>query len=224
VRWQHDIPQSCAAETHNACHASYRLQTEGSLLSAIVAVGMLIFGSRWFTATVLNSDSLAIPLLLASPTICFLVLDVFYKSILIGLEQMKRVTHCTILGISFGLTLSILITHLYGLNGAATSLSVVAGIQALISFFAVRQSLANADISNNAKHGWTERSLIGSFALPALLAAGMVGPVLWIAQTMLASRPNGFTELAYLGIAMQWFTVIMFIPTNAGKEMLAGIR
>jgi O-antigen/teichoic acid export membrane protein len=39
-------------------------------------------------------------------------------------------------------------------------------------------------------------------------------------QAILAGRPDGFTQVAILGVAMQWFNVIMFIPGNASKVVL----
>jgi O-antigen/teichoic acid export membrane protein len=65
-----------------------------------------------------------------------------------------------------------------------------------------------------------EWPVLRDFALPALLAGALVAPAHWICQAMLANTPNGYAEIAMLGVAMQWFNAILFLPSVAGRVVM----
>jgi O-antigen/teichoic acid export membrane protein len=62
-----------------------------------------------------------------------------------------------------------------------------------------------------------------SFSLPAFLGSVLIQPVHLLAQTILARQPDGYSQVALLGIAMQWISIVAFLPTSISRVMLAGI-
>ncbi|ASJ74505.1 oligosaccharide flippase family protein [Granulosicoccus antarcticus] len=191
-----------------------------TLLGSVIAMLSLLLWASPVATGVLSSVDLYVPVLLSAPSVLFLTLDLYQKSVLIGLESMKLVALSTLAGVLLSLPTMLFLTHQYGLEGAATALSAAAFYQVLFSYLSLRHERVRHDLSRNTAHWRGERSLLGSYALPALIAGGLVGPAHWAVQAILAGRPDGFTQIAILGIAMQWFNVIMFIPGNASKVVL----
>lgn len=193
---------------------------KGSLTGGLVIPLILMAGALPFSNNVLQSKELVTAVLLASPSIFFVVHDTYCKSVLIGLEAMKIVAVSTLLGAATGLPLLLTLATKFGLPGAAAGISLLALIQCAISFVYYRKALSENAL--NDKHsGWSlETPLIRQFALPALIAAAVLGPAHWAAQTFLASKPDGFAQVAKFGIALQWFNVITFLPVSAGKVIL----
>jgi O-antigen/teichoic acid export membrane protein len=63
-------------------------------------------------------------------------------------------------------------------------------------------------------------SILWAFAVPALLAGLLYGPVTWAAATILAHQPGGYGELGIFNAANQWRTLIMFVPSAVGMALL----
>ena len=55
------------------------------------------------------------------------------------------------------------------------------------------------------------RSLVG-FLVPILIAAGLVAPVVWLCNTLLARGDDALAALARFNAAYTWFAVVSFIP------------
>jgi O-antigen/teichoic acid export membrane protein len=62
--------------------------------------------------------------------------------------------------------------------------------------------------------------VLRAFAVPAALSGIMVAPAHWATQALLTRTESGYEQIAVLGIAMQWFGIIMFIPTNISRVVL----
>ncbi len=185
----------------------------------LATIGLAIFAG-WLATNILNAPGLGMPLAISAGAIFFTALDSYQKSILIGLESMRAFAIGTVFGVAVGAPIFLLAVHYFGLEGAAGAIVFNSFIQACISRFQVVRQGKKYGISGKAKGCLTEWRVLWHFAFPALLAGALVGPAHWIAQAFLANTPNGYAELAVLGIAMQWFNVIMFIPATAGRVVL----
>ena len=126
----------------------------------------------------------------------------------------------TIASALLAIPIMLVATQLYGINGAATALSAIALLQAGVSRYQMVREMHAKGICRYAKNLLSETSVLWTFALPALLAGALVGPAHWAAQAMLANTNNGYSEVAVLGIAMQWLNVIIFLPATAGRTIL----
>ena len=185
----------------------------------IASVG-LVLGSGWMAAHVLNAPSLSAPLAIAALAVFFTALDSYQKSVLIGFEAMRAFAIGTVTGVIIGFPIMLLAASHYGLMGVAVAMVVNAFLQASISRYQMTRELRKFGVKRNAEGCLSEWPILWHFAFPALLAGAMVGPAHWAAQALLANTPNGYAELAVLGIAMQWFNVIMFVPGTAGRVVL----
>lgn len=185
----------------------------------IASVG-LVLGSGWMALHVLNAPGLRAPLAIAAIAVFFTALDGYQKSVLIGFEAIRAFAIGTVTGVIVGFPIMLLAASGYGLKGVAVAMVVNALLQAGISRYQMARELSKFGVKRNAEGCLSEWPILWHFAFPALLAGAMVGPAHWAAQALLANTPNGYADLAVLGIAMQWFNVIMFIPGTAGRVVL----
>ena len=186
----------------------------------LIASMGLVLGSGWMAAHLLNAPQLRVPLAVAAIAVCFTALDSYQKSVLIGFEAMRAFAIGTVTGVIIGFPIMLLAASHYGLMGVAVAIVVNAFLQASISRYQMTRELRKFGVKRNAEGCLSEWPILWHFAFPALLAGAMVGPAHWAAQALLANTPNGYAELAVLGIAMQWFNVIMFVPGTAGRVVL----
>lgn len=219
-----------AAATRYAAELKYR---DAARLEKIITLGerfllgastvtatALITGAEWLALKIFGSPALSAPLQLAAGAVIFSALDGYQKSVLVGFEDMRAFTVGTIAGVILSLPVMLIAATAYGLTGAATALSVSVFFQCLISRYQMRQALRRFKIGQNAKGSLQEWPLLWRFALPALLAGIVVSPAHWAVQAMLANTPNGFDQVAVLGVAMQWFNTIIFFPATAARVVL----
>lgn len=180
----------------------------------------LAVAAKWLAAMMLNSPTLGQPLSIAAVIILFSAVDGYQKSVLIGLESMRAFAIGSIVAACAGFPIILIAASNSGLMGAVIGLSVASLIQAGVSRYQMTRELNKLGVVRNAAGCTSEWRVLWQFALPALISGSLVGPVHWTAQAILANTPNGYAELAVLGIAMQWFNVILFVPGNAGRVVL----
>ena len=185
----------------------------------LTSVG-LVFASGWMAKHILNAPNLSAPLAISACALLFTALDSYQKSVLIGFESMRALAIGTVISVVAGFPIMLLAANSYGLRGAAAAIVVNALLQASVSRYQMRRELQKYDVQRSAIGCLSELPVLWRFAFPALLSGALVGPAHWAAQAMLANTPNGYAELAVLGIAMQWFNVIMFVPGTAGRVIL----
>ncbi len=190
------------------------------LIFGLIATIALALLSKFIASTTLNSPSLSIPLSIAAFSVFFAAFDSYQKSILIGLESMRAFAIGTVVGTAASVPIMLILANIYGLNGVAGAMVISTVIQSGISRFQVKSQLNHFAISREARGCLKEWRILRDFSLPALLGGLLVAPAHWICQALLANTPNGYSELAILGVAMQWFNLVMYLPNIAGRVLL----
>ncbi|MGZ8983656.1 MAG: oligosaccharide flippase family protein [Methylotenera sp.] len=180
----------------------------------------LVFAAGWMATHILNAPGLSVPLAISACAVSFTALDSYQKSVLIGFESMRAFAIGTIIGVVMGFPIMLLAANYFGLQGAAVAMVVSALLQASISRYQMARDLRKYKVQRSAKGCLNEWPVLWHFAFPSLLSGALIAPAHWAAQALLANTQNGYAELAVLGIAMQWFNVIMFVPGTAGRVIL----
>lgn len=186
------------------------------LFGLIISIAIALF-SRQLSTSVLNTSLLTMPLAIAAVTVLFATLDGYQKSVLVGFESMSVYAIGSVAGVVAGMPILLVAAGYFGIDGVPYALAVNALLQASISRILASRELRKNGIQLNARGCMKEWLVIRDFALPALLAGAMVTPAHWICQAMLANTNNGLMEVAELGVAMQWFNAVLFLPLVAGK-------
>ncbi len=191
-----------------------------AFLVACLMAAALMFGSRFVAVDVLKSPALALPLALSAVSLLFVAMDNYQRCVLIGFEEMKANAIGTLIGMTIGLPFIVILTNLYGLNGAAVGLVFSAFVQSVVSRFQVRTQFRLRTMALHWNGCSREWRVLRDFALPSLMAGLFVAPAHWVAQAILANSHGGYAELAVLGVAMQWFNIALFFPSVAGRVIL----
>ena len=189
---------------------------------AIVVVGLtatfvLFFGSDWLSIHALNAPDLGRPLALAALATIFTSLDGFQKNVLIGMEAMRAFAVGSMIGVLASFPIMLVLSHLYGLNGAAAAMVLNAVVNASIGRFQMSRALKKFGVRISLEGSLKERNVLFHFALPGLLASLLPSLSQWTVQSMLANWPGGYDEIAIFGVAMQWFHIVNFLPATTAR-------
>ena len=150
----------------------------------------LIASSHLLAGRLLNAPDLGTPIACAAATVFFTALDGYQKSVLIGFEAMRAFAVASVAGVLIGAPILLGAAYQFELIGVAVGTAVVAGLQCVISrHFAKEEVRRHSSIPQTAPdcESESEMSILWGFALPALLAGALVGPVHWAAQAILAN-------------------------------------
>jgi O-antigen/teichoic acid export membrane protein len=176
--------------------------------------------SNWISLHIFKSPDLKIPVMIIGFTALFVAIDSFQKSVLVGLEAMKQFSKGTVLGAFLTLPILIILTQTHGLIGSTAGLLLGSITQCVISKCLMQQELEKIATPEICHDGGVKIKHILSLSIPSFLSNIVVPPAHWIAQILVSGTSGGYQQVAVLGIAMQWFNVIMFIPGTTGRILL----
>lgn len=194
------------------------------ILSTAIVGGVLIALALVLSSSVIATQIIHIPHLdgmiaLASVSVVFGTIDGYNNSALLGFEAVRQSVLSTLVASLLSIPLIIALTWFYGLQGAVIGIVLASILQCAVSYWVLRQVLKK----HNIKYGRLslgEWKVLRDYALPALLAGAMVTPVHWLCHVMLINAPNGVVEMGILGIALQWFQAVYFLPLAFGRIVL----
>ena len=184
-----------------------------------VSAGMSL-SAGWIAGHMLGAPTLIIPLSISAGAVFFSALDGYQKSVLIGFEALREYAIGSIIGVAIGFPIMLLAAKYFGLQGVSVATTLNAFTQAIISRYQMLYVLRKYNIQRDKSNLLKEWPILWHFAFPALLSGVVVAPAHWAVQAMIANTKNGYAELAVMGVAMQWFTIVMFIPATAGRVVL----
>lgn len=182
-----------------------------TVTGTIVALALIVW-ARPFSRYFLGGEELAGALRIASPILLFAAVTGVQRGVLSGLEQF-RTQNLLMTGTA---VITVLMTvggaWLGGLSWAVGGWVVgTAGSLALLSRVYVR-ALARASVPLHLTWTARETRVVWRLAIPALLNALMVAPVVWTANAILVNAPGGYGEMAVFNAANQWRTMLMYVP------------
>lgn len=216
TRYVAELRQAAPARLGNLL---YRLQRITAYVAAALTLFIALFSSN-LASDVLGKDSIGHLLALAVISVFFVSLDSLYKGILLGLEETKAFAFASSIGSLLAAPTLIIGGIAYGLTGVACAISVGALLQFAISRYFTCKRLQAHQVSIRKNADSAEWQALKDFALPSFLAGLLYPFVYWISNVLLVRTSHGFAEMALLGIAMQWYNAIMFLPNYAGRIVL----
>jgi O-antigen/teichoic acid export membrane protein len=185
----------------------------------LVASATLAAASGWLARTAFHAPDLGPRLALVSAATLLSSLDGIQRSVLVGLSEMRAFAFGASVGALAAFPLMVGLTYVYGLDGAAAGIVATALVNCVISRAQLRNSLRHHDIHPRLSGALAEKYTLLHFALPGLLLGLAPSIAQWIVQSMLA-RASTYGEMAILGVALQWFHVVNFLPATMSRAVM----
>lgn len=173
------------------------------------SMALMLFVFAPYVATQwLDAVHLAIPLRILSVLIIFNAITTTQIGVLSGFGRFKAIAQInSIVGVLTFL-LSVLLTWLYDLNGALSALLIVQVVNCALNYFVVRKETAHLELKSNDRRLTKE---ILSFSTPIALQEAVYSVTSWLANLLLI-KLSTYGELGMYSAAMQWNSIVLFIP------------
>lgn len=189
-------------------------------LISLLAVVLVFWSAPWFAKVALNDATLTPMVRWAAPLLLLAALQDATQGILAGLESFRTLARATAVAgcsVAAGMVSGALVGNLRG-----CLIGMLVGMTAGYLFTAVstRVELREKGIPLNPDGWMRELPNLWQFAVPAVLAASVVGPVNWLAMALLAHQPGGYPQLGIFSAANQWRNAILYVPTLAAAAGL----
>lgn len=190
-----------------------------AISAGLLSLVMVVFASVIATRT-LAAPSLAPELQIGALLLFLNTADGVQTGTLSGLEAFKAIAQSNLVRglLAFPVMIGgVLIWHL---PGAVLGLVLASGIGWLINHVILRRKCRAFGIPVGSRGIWQEHRILTSFTIPAFLSNAAVGPVTWLANTILVNQPHGYAELGVFSAANQWRSAMVFLPRLVGQVVL----
>jgi O-antigen/teichoic acid export membrane protein len=189
------------------------LTTLAAMGSGILVAAICIVFGPWLAGSLLGNEGLAGLIQLSAIQLVLLAVSGVFASALSGFEAFPRVAFLNVVqGLLTPLAMAPAAVA-FGLHGAVVAMIAASACELLLAAALLRSECRRSGVPWRLHASmWSERRVIWNFALPSLLSAMLVSPVIWIGNAMLANQPAGYRELGLFNSANQWRGLVMFIP------------
>jgi O-antigen/teichoic acid export membrane protein len=187
------------------------LNTVVIVSSGLLTLFVFIF-SPYLAGKTLNAPHLTYALRISSVLLLLNALTGLQTGILSGFEAFKASAWVNLWSGISRFVLMIAGVYFFGLMGAVVSTAIIGVITWLLNEIAIKKEFGKYDFKILYRELKTETPVLWEFSLPALLGTSMVGPAIWLANTILVNQPGGYGEMGLLSAANQWQTLLLFLP------------
>lgn len=176
------------------------------LSSSLMAILLLVFANQ--IAVIIKAPDMTIALRMTAVIIILNAVNTAQIGILSGLKQFRQIAiNNTYAGILTFLTSSVL-TFLWDLNGALISLFISILFNTCINNFSIKRVCRHF---NDKRESNISTCSIVSFSIPIALQESLYSIVSWLGSYLIITYAN-YGELGIYSAAMQWSSIILFIP------------
>lgn len=188
----------------------------GQLIAAVIAAALILYGY------LMQHELAPSGFVLAALALPFVTADALSKNRLIGHQHIGALSLATVAGTLTLLSIQLVGAYLYGPQGYLVGFLLGSVFQFGCSQLACRTTIATA----RPKPSWPElRDCLKSrafknFVVPATLAASMVPVAHWCANLIAVNKAARYSDVAILTVAMQFFNMVVFLPTVLNKIIL----
>ena len=152
---------------------------------------------------------------LAAPALFFSSIASALNGTIAGFESFERlakqgwaVSIVTFMAVTIGVGTA-------GLMGAAAGLVIGEALRMLLAAQGASSTLKSRGLPLFAGMGLGEAKVLWTFSLPTVISGALHVPVFWSCQAIIASDPNGLSEVGIYNAAQKWMTLVIFVPTAA---------
>lgn len=176
------------------------------LSSSFMAILLLAFANQ--IAVVVKAPNMTIALRMTAIIIIFNAINTAQIGVLSGLKQFRQIAiNNTYAGLLTFLT-STVFTYYWDLNGALLSLFISMLFNAIINNISIRCFCRQFE---DKRESAISTSSIVSFSIPIALQESLYSIVAWLGSYLIIFYAN-YGELGIYSAALQWSSIILFIP------------
>lgn len=193
--------------------------TAAIVSGAIMSVLLVVF------APALASQSLKAPhltpLLRLGGGLLFLgAINGAQNGVLAGFEAYKKLAWINAASgiISFPLILAGV--WFLGIKGAILGLIASLAVHNILNRIYILRECVRTKINIDVVRCHREIGILWKFSVPAFLSSAMVGPITWLANTIIIRQINGYSEIAVFVASNQVRFLILYIPAMAFQALL----
>jgi len=178
----------------------------------LVSILIFIF-AEYISTRILNAPELSSKLRLGCVLLFLNTLNGTQTGALYGLESFKTVTKVNTIRGMINAPVLIAATYFFGLSGAVAGVVISGSAGWFLNHIALGAESRKINLPSDTGNIFSELDVLWKFSLPALLGGALTGPVIWIANTILANKPGGYGELGLINAANQWRNLITMLPS-----------
>jgi O-antigen/teichoic acid export membrane protein len=196
------------------------LSALAALVSGVFMTVLLIATADSLSRDVLAAPNLGAPLAVGAGLVFFGALNGAQTGALAGFEAFQTIAWVNALAGLSSFPLIVIGVWRWGLAGAVWGMVAAMAINWLLNNRALRRECSRAGISYDFARFHKEWRVLHKFSLPAFLASIVVGPSIWVCNTMLVHQPEGYAQLGFYTAADRWRLLILFVPTSVFRMVV----
>jgi O-antigen/teichoic acid export membrane protein len=190
------------------------LSAVAALISGIIMTTFLVVMAPVLARNVFAAPNLAGPLAIGAGLVFFGALNGAQTGALAGFEAFQTIARVNVFAGFTSFPLIVFGVWRWGIRGAIWGTVAAMAINWALNNRALRREGVRSGISYEFAGFYKEWRVLHRFTLPAFLASIVVGPAMWICNTLLVHQPEGYAQLGLYTAADRWRLLILFVPTS----------
>jgi O-antigen/teichoic acid export membrane protein len=202
------------------------LSSLGALLSGSVFSILLFVFSPFLARNIFIAPHLTNILRLSCFALFFNTLYEVQIGSLAGLEVFRTISLVNLIRgiLQFPLILSGV--YFFGLSGLVLGIGISSAMGWYFGRLILLRECTRRNIVITYRGIRSEIPILWKFSIPAFITNAMVGPILWVANTIIVNQPDGYSQMGILNAVYQWRNILLFLPiaiANAALPMMSSI-
>lgn len=179
----------------------------------IISVGLIIaLGASYIAREVLRADHLRTALVWGTLLMVAMAIRGVQSGILAGVERFDLIAKLNVLEGIASLVGLVSLAWFFGIEGGLIGLALGVLTTWFAGRFALQRTFRALCVNITPLGCWQEVEILTKYSLPSFLASAVTTPVLWYCMTLVATRPDGYDDLALYNAAYQWHGPMIFLP------------
>lgn len=188
--------------------------------TGLIASGFLYVFAPWLAAHTLAAPHLDGFLRIGAILILLGAVNGAQTGTLAGFEAFRAIARINLIVGLASFPLMLAGAYFYKLEGVVWGLVGSMGLNWYLNYAATKIQARQNGIPLKFSQGWSEWRILLKFSLPTVLQSMMIGPVMWVCNTILVNQANGYSEMGIFNAANQWRTAVLFLPGAVGSIVL----
>jgi O-antigen/teichoic acid export membrane protein len=203
------------------------LSSRISWVTGALCAALLFSMADWLATRTLAAPHLASMLRASAAVLLVGAINGAQTGALSGFEAFKTIARINLVAGLTAFPVMVGATWWAGLHGAIWGLIATQGLNCILNHRALVREARRAGVPLCSTGSSREWQILWRFSLPAVLAGVMVGPALWVCNSIIVHQPEGYAEMGLFNAANQWRMAVLFFPgmlASVVLPMLSSLR